>query len=187
MTQSARQFNFYKQSYEQPDISTALDLLYNQINLKKLNCERTINKVLRKLKINQALIPRKTMLSRLVKLENYKDRCKNINKELSAVIDWVDAECIRMNCEFISLRLYNAIYRILQKVNTSFSHLDDETLEVIGHADEHVWHNWQDHHGEITSIEHDARTGNNDIFQCDNQGFIQARIFQQEQIMELFA
>jgi hypothetical protein len=135
MTNSAIAYNVYEKS----EVLSRLELLHNKINNQMRRCKLSINKASKQLKKCSSVKYRKTCLIRASKLQNYQDNCKNINMELNAIIAWVDAEYIRMNANFISLRLYNATYNLLKKINKYFPRLNPITLDILKHVDKQIW------------------------------------------------
>jgi hypothetical protein len=113
--------------YEKSELLGSLETLFNEINKRMHKCIMSLDEVFKRLKQCSAINSRQTYLNRISKLQSYKDNCNDINLELSAIIDWVDAEYIRMNKGFVSLWLHD----VIQKINKNFPGLMSASSEVL--------------------------------------------------------
>jgi|SaaInl7_135m_RNA_FD_contig_31_2888803_length_999_multi_6_in_0_out_0_1 hypothetical protein len=181
MTNCAMVYNIYEKS----EILDGLELLYNKINKQMLGCKRSIAKVSKKLKKCPSIKSREVHVNRTSKLQNYMDKCKDVNTELNSIIAWADTEYIRTENNRISLRLYNAIYNVIQKINKHFPRLNYITLDVLKHANEQVCGSCY----ESVPEQDDSYDSYDTDDSYDSYDFVdlwQTQEFQQERVVDLF-
>jgi|SaaInlStandDraft_3_1057020.scaffolds.fasta_scaffold42548_2 hypothetical protein len=141
MTHSAVAYN----TYDKSEMIRSLELLYNNISIKIDKINITIKLITKKIK-QPALNPRKACFKRRIsKLYEYRDKCKNMNLELRNLIYWVESEQLCMGNNIISLRLYNAIFDVVQKINEEFPMFGAIAAYVLQLANKQVWGNYYNH------------------------------------------